>query len=535
MLVVIVLISMVLFAVTIFRSHRRAWDWWLSIAIVLACVGLYLPAVTRPWAGISAFIAQLVLIAGPLRAQRLTRRASRLGNTKSALWFARLAALLHPSRAMRSELQSLPALLALREGVIPSEPVLQQLAQGNENLRKVLDYMVLNGQGRVDDLWAILQDYQSRQRFIAAGGGTLTLRLAAMMDGDPERTRSVLAEIETLDPTLKETDRQALLAAVAIACFSTPTESLQVSGALSAYLAPGEPAILSAFCAWRTGDSALAQQLLDQAARENADNPAAMHGIKLMREVTLRARPVSTALYATDLSSTLAGLRSNVRSLAAIAPLEGRSVGTPWLTFGTTVVLIGVHLWLISRGSPVDPEHLYRSGAVVTLDFTLSHDWWRLITYGLLHAGLLHLAFNLGALWSFGRFCEAFYGTIRTSVVYLIAGVLGGWAVVHWADPLQPTVLVGASGSIFALGGAMLAALGADKELRNTARGRRELSLLVVLFVTQYAVDRNVPGISSTAHIVGLATGVLLGALLTLLKRFTSPRSSSFALEPKRP
>ena len=76
----------------------------------------------------------------------------------------------------------------------------------------------------------------------------------------------------------------------------------------------------------------------------------------------------------------------------------------------------------------------------------------QLFTYSLLHGGMFHFAFNLYALWFFGRHCEAFFGGWFVIVAYLASVVIAG--VVHLAVSYllgQSTVVIGASGGVFGI------------------------------------------------------------------------------------
>src|SRR5256714_5509653 len=75
-------------------------------------------------------------------------------------------------------------------------------------------------------------------------------------------------------------------------------------------------------------------------------------------------------------------------------------------------------------------------------------DWWRLITSAFLHANLLHIAFNMLALWWFGAPVELFLGRWRFLLLYVVSG-LAGSAGALLATPNAPTV--GASGAIFGI------------------------------------------------------------------------------------
>src|ERR1017187_1731001 len=85
--------------------------------------------------------------------------------------------------------------------------------------------------------------------------------------------------------------------------------------------------------------------------------------------------------------------------------------------------------------------------------YTLSGQWWRLVTYMFLHGGLMHIAFNMWCLWDLGALCESLYGRWTYAAIYLITGFAGGLASVGWNPG---TLSVGASGAIFGLAGALI-------------------------------------------------------------------------------
>ncbi len=75
---------------------------------------------------------------------------------------------------------------------------------------------------------------------------------------------------------------------------------------------------------------------------------------------------------------------------------------------------------------------------------------WRLFTAIFLHGSVLHILFNAYALYYLGREIETFYGPLRFSLVFLVAGLSG--SVVSML--LNPHASIGASGAIFGLIGA---------------------------------------------------------------------------------
>ena len=145
---------------------------------------------------------------------------------------------------------------------------------------------------------------------------------------------------------------------------------------------------------------------------------------------------------------------------------------------------------------------------------TLSGDWWRLLTYMFVHAGLIHIAFNMWCLWDLGRLCESLYGRWTLGAIYLITGVGGGLARLIW-DPRVPSV--GASGAIFGLAGALIASfyLGEFSLPRVAISGT--LRSLVVFAVFNLGFGQILGGVDNACHIGGLVTGLVLGALIARL------------------
>ncbi|HET8940506.1 MAG TPA: rhomboid family intramembrane serine protease [Rudaea sp.] len=101
---------------------------------------------------------------------------------------------------------------------------------------------------------------------------------------------------------------------------------------------------------------------------------------------------------------------------------------------------------------PLGPHQLLRlgDGSVVSAGFEV----WQLITYGFLHGGLAHIAFNMFALWMFGAPVENVLGT-RKYAFYYVSCVLGAavaqLATLHFfqSENFYPTL--GASGGVFGL------------------------------------------------------------------------------------
>ncbi len=142
-------------------------------------------------------------------------------------------------------------------------------------------------------------------------------------------------------------------------------------------------------------------------------------------------------------------------------------------------------------------------------------DWWRLITSAFLHGGVLHIAFNMLALWWLGSPVEIALGRARYLGLYLVSG-LAGAAGALIADP--NSVTVGASGAIFGL-------LGAGLILEYQATGSlagNYLMLIVINLAISFSPGLN---ISYGGHIGGLVGGIVT----TLAFTHGSRRRTAFA------
>jgi membrane associated rhomboid family serine protease len=128
-------------------------------------------------------------------------------------------------------------------------------------------------------------------------------------------------------------------------------------------------------------------------------------------------------------------------------------------------------------------------------------EWWRLVTSGFIHYGLLHLAMNMWALWILGRLVERLAGRSRFAAIYgvsLLAGSLGALLVT------PDSFSAGASGAIFGLMGAVfLAGRAQGIALRDSPL----LNVLIINLVITFAI----PGISIGGHLGGLAGGAVSG------------------------
>lgn len=133
---------------------------------------------------------------------------------------------------------------------------------------------------------------------------------------------------------------------------------------------------------------------------------------------------------------------------------------------------------------------------------------WRFLSAAFLHASLLHIGFNMVALWMVGPFLEASLGRARYVTLYVLAALGGSAAMVIAAQATHSpqlwwTGVVGASGAVFGLFGAVLVVL------RRTGRSAQGIVGVIALNVFLGFV---VQGIAWQAHLGGLVVGATLGA-----------------------
>lgn len=128
---------------------------------------------------------------------------------------------------------------------------------------------------------------------------------------------------------------------------------------------------------------------------------------------------------------------------------------------------------------------------------------YRLVTSAVLHDGLLHLGFNLWALYVLGPPLERLFGRVRFGLLYGVS-LLGGGFGVLLLSPLSPTV--GASGAVFGLFGAIaVAQRSAGFSIWQSGLG----PILGINLLLTFAV----PQISIGGHLGGLIAGAAVAVV----------------------
>ena len=129
---------------------------------------------------------------------------------------------------------------------------------------------------------------------------------------------------------------------------------------------------------------------------------------------------------------------------------------------------------------------------------------WRLITPVFLHASILHIAFNMYALFIFGRGLEARYGHRRFLLLYFLSGYAGN--VMSFLLTVNPSL--GASTAIFGLIAAEGVFIIQNRKLLGNRVNRSLINLFYIAGVN-LLIGFTTPGVDNWGHIGGLLGGVL--------------------------
>jgi len=165
-------------------------------------------------------------------------------------------------------------------------------------------------------------------------------------------------------------------------------------------------------------------------------------------------------------------------------------------------------------------DTLIRYGANHGFLVLAEQEQWRLLSHVLLHGGLIHLGFNMWALWALGRHVELIYGSGRLLYVYIFAGFAGGFA----SAVIRPDAVlsVGASGAIFGLLGALLYFAWSGRTIDwRSLMGPIVINLMFGFFWA---------GIDQYAHVGGLIGGIIAGFLVGTPGQRTAWRTAAMAL-----
>lgn len=301
----------------------------------------------------------------------------------------------------------------------------------------------------------------------------------------------------------------------------------------SRYRMDDEEAALTAWLgATQAPETPLAWRAWQQLAAARVRGGDLVGAARAYREAERRAPPSETAAIASRLGWLNKELGDSGAAQRAFS--RSRQGGRPdpvvtW-TLLALAVGIGVSMFLLGQGSPW-LELLALDKAAVS-----DGEYWRLLTPILVHGSVIHLAFNMYALWIIGPIVETLYGSPRYLFIFLACAAAGS-AASYVVSPAPFSV--GASGAIFGLFGMLLVADRVHKPALT--RNARSLTMQIgVLIGINLLIGLSIPGIDNAAHVGGLVAGAWLGFVMvprgatTLASLWTRPGQTGGPERDKR-
>jgi rhomboid protease GluP len=173
----------------------------------------------------------------------------------------------------------------------------------------------------------------------------------------------------------------------------------------------------------------------------------------------------------------------------------------PWVTYTFLGLSVVVFILQYLSQSLLGNDLLAAFGAKINVNI-LAGQYWRLITPVLLHASIIHIAFNMYALYVLGPGLEQHYGAGAFLAIYLISGFAGN-VISYW---MSPNPSLGASTAIFGLVAAEAVFVYQNRFMFG-ARSRSILINLLTIVVINFILGLS-PGIDNWGHLGGLIGGL---------------------------
>lgn len=193
--------------------------------------------------------------------------------------------------------------------------------------------------------------------------------------------------------------------------------------------------------------------------------------------------------------------KSNVKKNAKLDKLFSKK--TPYITY----IIMGIcFIMFLITGMGNDTGVLIEYGA--NLDVLVKNgEYYRLLTSMFLHSGLLHLFFNMYALYIIGPQVESFFGKTKYLIIYLLSGISGSLLSVAFN---VNTVSVGASGAIFGLFGSLLYFGYNYRGYLGNVIKSQILPVVIINLIFGFIST----GVDVAGHIGGLIGGIIVSSVL---------------------
>lgn len=141
---------------------------------------------------------------------------------------------------------------------------------------------------------------------------------------------------------------------------------------------------------------------------------------------------------------------------------------------------------------------------------------WTIVTNLFAHGSIWHLLFNMLTLYFFGSYLIRLTGVKTFLIIYFLGGILGNAFYLLLASPFN--IVIGASGAIFALGGALTVLV---PKLKVIVFPVPVPLPLWVAIIGIFLILTFLPAIAWQAHLGGLVFGLLAGLILRRKRRYS--------------
>lgn len=227
-------------------------------------------------------------------------------------------------------------------------------------------------------------------------------------------------------------------------------------------------------------------------------------------------RPAAVGIHCVDCVREAAATQRKATTVFGGTPTGGRPLVS--MTLIAACIAVYVLQWAV-------PGLTSRLAFVPALAFD---EPWRFLTSAFAHSTslVMHIAFNLYAVWVLGGYLEDLLGRARFAALYLVSALGGSVGYLLLATPTTIaeaqatgggqwwTGAVGASGAVFGLFGALLVL---QRRLGRSTSG------VTIIILANAVLGFVIPGIAWQAHLGGLVTGAAIGWIVGFLGGRRSP------------
>jgi membrane associated rhomboid family serine protease len=183
-------------------------------------------------------------------------------------------------------------------------------------------------------------------------------------------------------------------------------------------------------------------------------------------------------------------------------PYRRQGINPIWIIIGVNVV--------IYLATIINQNAIYSTFGLIPAE--VAQKPWTIFTYMFIHAGILHIIFNMLTFYFFGTFTMALIGETAFLITYFVGGIVGGIFFFLLSYPLgaEFSIAVGASGAIYALGGLLMVMRPNIRVYTFPIPVPMPLWIAVLIgFVLVTILFRN--GVAWQAHLGGIVYGAAMG------------------------